>query len=76
MLPRRNVRSQVGLALFAATLLTVVGVPWSSARAADDDEAPKAAKPDDIAPQAEDSDRPKDKSLLDKNAAGDPEARS
>lgn len=69
--PRRNGthRSQVGvgLALFAA-LLVVVGTSWSSsARAAVDDEAPKAAAPE--AAQAEDTDRPKDKSLLAKQPA-------
>jgi hypothetical protein len=71
MSPRRNGtrRSQVGvgLALFAATLLVVVGTPWSSARAAEDDEAPKAAAPE--AAQAEDTDRPHDKSLLSKQPA-------
>lgn len=70
MLPRRNGtrRSQVGvgLALFAAALLVVVATP-SAARAADDDEAPKASAPE--APQAEDTDRPKDKSLLAKQPA-------
>lgn len=70
MLPRRNGtrRSQVGvgLALFAAALLVVVATP-SAARAADDDEAPKASAPE--APQAEDTDWPKDKSLLAKQPA-------
>jgi hypothetical protein len=57
----------VGLALLAA-LLVVVGTPWSSsARAAEDDETPKASAPE--APQAEDTDRPKDKSLLAKQPA-------
>ncbi len=69
--PRRNGthRSQVGvgLALFAATLLVVVATPWSSARAAEDNEAPKAAAPE--ANQAEDTDRPHDKSLLAKQPA-------
>jgi hypothetical protein len=41
--------------------LVSVGTPWS-ARAADDNEAPKASVPD--APQADDTDKPKDKSLL------------
>lgn len=71
MSPRRNGtrRSQVGvgLALFAATLLVVVGTPWSSARAAEDDEAPKAAAPESS--QAEDTDWPHDKSLLAKQPA-------
>jgi hypothetical protein len=69
--PRRNgtrgSQVGVGLALFAATLLVVVGTPWSSARAAEDNEAPKASAPD--APQAEDSDKPHDKSLLAKQPA-------
>jgi hypothetical protein len=66
MLPRRKRTraSQVGLglALVASALLVVAGTPWSSARAAEDDEAPKASVPD--APQVEDTDKPKDKSLL------------
>jgi hypothetical protein len=65
MLPRRKrshgPRVGVGLALLASLLLISVGTPWS-ARAAEDDEAPKAAAPD--APQVEDTDKPKDKSLL------------
>ncbi len=65
MLPRRKrshgPRVGVGLALLASILLISVGTPWS-ARAAEDDEAPKAAAPD--APQVEDTDKPKDKSLL------------
>ena len=64
---KRTGGSRVGLALFAAALLVVVGTPWSSARAAEDNEAPKAAAPD--APQADDSDRPRDKSLLAPNPA-------
>jgi hypothetical protein len=59
---KRTGGSRVGLALFAAALLVVVGTPWSAARAAEDNEAPKAASAD--APQADDTDRPKDKSLL------------
>jgi hypothetical protein len=69
--PRRNgtrgSQVGVGLALFAATLLVVVATPWSSARAAVDDEAPKTSAPE--AQQAEDTDRPKDKSLLAKQPA-------
>ena len=65
MLPRRKrshgPRSGVGLALLASILLISVGTPWS-ARAAEDNEAPKASVPD--APQVEDTDKPKDKSLL------------
>ena len=65
MLPRRRrshgPRVGVGLALLASILLISVGTPWS-ARAAEDNEAPKAAVPD--APQVEDTDKPKDKSLL------------
>jgi hypothetical protein len=82
MLPRRKrshgPRVGVGLALLASLLLISVGTPWS-ARAAEDNEAPKAAVPD--APQVEDTDKPKDKSLLaqtpadaavtKKNAGGD-----
>ena len=82
MLPRRKrshgPRLGVGLALLASILLISVGTPWS-ARAAEDNEAPKAAVPD--APQVEDTDKPKDKSLLaqtpadaavtKKNAGGD-----
>jgi hypothetical protein len=83
MLPRRTRThaSQVGLglALLASALLIVAATPWSSARAAEDNEAPKAAVPD--APQVEDVDKHKDKSLLaqtpadaavaKKNAGGD-----
>jgi hypothetical protein len=47
--------------------LVVVATPLSSARAAEDDEAPKTSAPD--AQQAEDTDRPKDKSLLAKQPA-------
>ena len=65
MLPRRKrshgPRSGVVLALLASILLISVGTPWS-ARAAEDNEAPKASVPD--APQVEDTDKPKDKSLL------------
>jgi hypothetical protein len=65
MLPRRKrshgPRVGVGLALLASLLLISVATPWS-ARAAEDDEAPKASVPD--APQVEDTDKPKDKSLL------------
>lgn len=64
---KRTGGSRVGLALFAAALLVVVGTPWSTARAAEDNEAPKAAAPD--APQADDVNRPKDKSLLAPNPA-------
>jgi hypothetical protein len=64
---KRTGGSRVGLAFFAAALIVVVGMPWSSARAADDNEAPKAAAAD--APQADDTDRPKDKSLLAPNPA-------
>jgi hypothetical protein len=60
-------RVGVGLALFAAALLVVVATPWSSARAAEDDEAPKTSAPEPS--QAEDTDRPHDKSLLAKQPA-------
>ncbi|HVV52811.1 MAG TPA: hypothetical protein VHO06_24330 [Polyangia bacterium] len=71
MLPprERTRRSQagVGLVLLASALMiVVVSTPWS-ARAADDDESPKASVPE--APQAEDNDRPHDKSLLEKQPA-------
>jgi hypothetical protein len=56
----------LGLALLATALLLVAATP-SSAYAAEDDEAPKAAVPD--APQVEDTDKPKDKSLLAPNPA-------
>jgi hypothetical protein len=66
MLPRRKRTHAshvgLGLALVASALLIVAATPWSIARAAEDDEAPKAAVPD--APQVEDTDKPKDKSLL------------
>jgi hypothetical protein len=42
-------------------MLAVVAIPSSPARAADDSEAPRPAK--EYAPQAEDQDRPHDKSL-------------
>lgn len=52
-------------ALLCAFLGVLVATPWSTARAAEDTEEPKAAKTEtESAPQAEDTDRPKDKSLL------------
>lgn len=57
-------RSRFGapLALLCAFLAVAVATPWSSAHAAEDTEEPKA-KPD-YTPQADDTDRPRDKSLL------------
>src|SRR6185312_16404429 len=68
--PRKRTRGSqatVGLALFLASLTLVVSTPWSSARAAEDDETPKASVPDTT--QVEDTDKPKDKSLLAKQPA-------
>ncbi|HSS37430.1 MAG TPA: hypothetical protein VLT58_01555 [Polyangia bacterium] len=66
MAPESTVR-RVGapLGLLCAFLGVLVATPWSSARAAQDTEEPKAAKTEtETAPQAEDTDRPRDKSLL------------
>jgi hypothetical protein len=61
----RSRRVGAPLALVCAFLAVLVATPWSSARAAEDSEEPKAAQPEPAyAPQAEDSDRPHDKSLL------------
>ena len=49
-------------------MLIVVAIPSSPARAADDTEAPTDMKKD-YSPQAEDQDRPHDKSLLEKTPA-------
>jgi len=59
---RRTCRSAVVLSALAAVMLVVVAVPSSPARAADDTEMPTSKT--DYKPQAEDQDRPKDKSLL------------
>jgi hypothetical protein len=49
-------------------MLVIVSIPSSPARAADDTEAPSDSKKD-YSPQAEDQDRPHDKSLLEKTPA-------
>ncbi|MFL5308477.1 MAG: hypothetical protein ACJ8F1_24915 [Polyangia bacterium] len=66
MAPESTVR-RVGapLGLLCAFLGVLVATPWSSAHAAQDTEEPKAAKTaTDTAPQAEDTDRAHDQSLL------------
>jgi hypothetical protein len=64
---RRTSRSAVLLSALAAVMLIVVAIPSSPARAADDTEMPSSKT--DYKPQAEDQDRPKDKSLLEKTPA-------
>jgi len=64
---RRTSRSAVVLSALAAVMLLVVAIPSSPARAADDTEMPSSKT--DYKPQAEDQDRPKDKSLLEKTPA-------
>jgi hypothetical protein len=54
------------LSLLATVMLLLIAIPPSPARAADDNEMPTAAQ---NAPQVEDQDRPKDKSLLEKTPA-------
>jgi hypothetical protein len=49
-------------------MLLVVAIPGSVARAADDTEAPSSSKTA-YNPQADDADRPRDKSLLEKTPA-------
>src|SRR5205823_377370 len=71
-------RGRVGapLALFCALLVVMVATPWSSALAAEDKEEPTTAKTaHDNAPQAEDTDKPHDKSLLSKKPADDAVAK-
>jgi hypothetical protein len=67
--PRKRTRGSqaTALALFLAALTVVVSTPWSSACAAEDEETPKASAPDTN--QVEDSDKPKDKSLLSRQPA-------
>jgi hypothetical protein len=65
---KKTSRSTVALSLLASVLLVFVAIPSSPARAADDTETPTAPKTD-YTPQAEDQDRPKDKSLLEKTPA-------
>lgn len=69
-------RAGAPLALFCAFLAVLVATPWSSARAAEDTEEPKAAKTEhESAPQAEDTDKPHDKSLLSRKPADDAVAK-
>ena len=56
------------LSALAALMLIVVAIPTSVARAADDTESPPESKTE-YKPQAEDADRPHDKSLLEKTPA-------
>lgn len=76
MAPAYTDRSRVGasLALVCAFLAVMVATPWSSALAAEDTEEPRAAK-SDYAPQAEDTDKPRDKSLLSKKPADEAVAK-
>ncbi len=74
MSPRRKRSGGPGVALaLLASALLIFGVHGSSAFAADDDELPKASKPDTS--QVEDTDRPKDKSLLARQPADDAVAK-
>ncbi len=58
-------RAGAPLGLICACLGVLVATPWSSAHAAQDTEEPHAAKTEiDTARQADDIDRPRDKSLL------------
>jgi hypothetical protein len=65
---RRSFGSGLVLSVLAALMLLVVAIPASVARAADDTEAPPDTKTD-YKPQADDADRPRDKSLLEKTPA-------
>lgn len=74
MAPASTHRTRVGapLALACAFLAVLVATPWSSAVAAEDTEEPKAMKSEpETAPQAEDTDKPRDKSLLARKPADD-----
>jgi hypothetical protein len=64
---KRTPGSGIVLSVLATVMLVVVAIPSSPARAADDTEAPPAMKT--YSPQAEDQDRPHDKSLLEKTPA-------
>jgi hypothetical protein len=78
MAPARISRSRVGapIALFLAVLAVLVATPWSSALAAEDNEEPKAGRSEpDFTPQAEDTDKPKDKSLLARKPADEAVAK-
>jgi hypothetical protein len=66
--PRRSFGSGLVLSALAALMLIVVAIPTSVARAADDTESPPDSKTE-YNPQAEDADRPHDKSLLEKTPA-------
>ncbi len=66
--PRRSFGSGLVLSALAALMLIVVAIPTSVARAADDNESPPDSKTE-YKPQAEDADRPHDKSLLEKTPA-------
>lgn len=62
--------------LVCAVAGVLVATPWSSAWAAEDNEEPKAAQTaHDDAQQAEDTDKPKDKSLLSRQPADDAVAK-
>ncbi len=63
------------LALFCAFLAVMVATPWSSAFAAEDNENPTAAKTAHESTQAEDTDKPNDKSLLARKPADDAVAK-
>jgi hypothetical protein len=66
-MPRRKATFGSGLVLgFLVAAWAAIGAPWSSsvARAANDSEQPKIN--DVYTPQADDTDRPHDRSLLDK----------
>ena len=70
-----RVRVGAPLALFCSFLAVMVATPWSSARAAEDTEDPKAAKTAHEATQADDTDTAKDKSLLSKKPADEAVAK-
>jgi len=78
MAPVFSPRSRVGasLALICTFLAVMVATPWSSAVAAEDTEEPKASRSEpDLTPQAEDTDKPRDKSLLARKPADDAVAK-
>jgi hypothetical protein len=73
---KRSRRVGAPLALVCALLGVLVATPWSSALAAEDTEEPKAAKTaSESAPQADDTDKPHDKSLLSRKPADDAVAK-
>lgn len=65
---RRSFGSGLVLSVLATLMLMLVAIPGSVARAADDTEAPPDTKTE-YKPQADDADRPHDKSLLEKTPA-------